>query len=311
MRAQLRRFLSLSLIVILTIGMSQVSHAQTNLVVDPSFEIGTTAPNPNPTGIPGWATFGGAAEITDPPARTGLFSMYMNGAPGGYYVPGAFQTIAASAGQTYTFSGWVSTPNTLVAGSNDFAIMQISYFQGGPPNTYATTGNGPAVGVNFGTPGTTPNVIPPGTIPLPANTWTFGKVTATAAAGTNSLGIYILNINADSNAVFQFDDMSLILNHAGDFNLDGHVNAADIPIMQSALANPAAWEATYKVTDATFQSMANVNGSGVINNGQLQALLNLVKGGGGSLNAVPEPSSLILFGLAGLGLAAAKKRLSA
>ena len=37
----------------------------------------------------------------------------------------------------------------------------------------------------------------------------YASVTATAPAGTNSMGAYILNINADANADFYFDDMSL------------------------------------------------------------------------------------------------------
>jgi hypothetical protein len=326
MPAQLKRFLSLSLIGIFTLVMSQVSWGQ-NQIVDPGFELGITANNPNPSGAPGWAFFAGAGEPFDPNAHSGSFSCYMDGAPGGYYVPGAYQVFAASPGQTYTLSGWVYTPNALVAGSNDFAILQISYTTGAPPSNYAGGTLQAAFGVNVGTPGLTPNVIPPGTVLLPQGVWTYTSVTATAPAGTNSMGAYLLNINADSNAFFLFDDTSLVLNKPGDFNLDGHVNAADISVMEAALANPSAYEAQNHLAQgtimngtvnvpsaspaATFAALANVNGSGVINGGQVQALLNQLKTGGGTTTVVPEPSSFILLALAGLGLAGAKKRFSA
>lgn len=190
-----------SVVCLCSLVMSRASLG-TELLTDPGFESQTSAPNPNPTGIPGWATFGGAGFSTTV-AHSGSYSMYMNGAPGGYYVPGAFEALTASAGDIFTLSGWVYTPNALVAGSNDFAILQLSFFTGGPPNTYLTNGNGPAVGVNVGTP------AGGGGVALPQGVWTYASVTATAPAGTNSVGAYLLNINADSNAVFAFDDLSL------------------------------------------------------------------------------------------------------
>jgi hypothetical protein len=81
----------------------------------------------------------------------------------------------------------------------------------------------------------------------------------------------------------------------GDFNRDGHVNAADIPVMEQALANSAAYEAQYHVTSAELQEIGNINGSGQFNNAQVQALINLLQSGGGNLASVPEPSSLILL----------------
>ena len=188
--------------VVFALGNS-TTQAQ-NLITDPSFENQTAAPNPNPTGVPGWSTFNGAA-FSQTVAHTGSWSMLTPGGGGGFSVPGAFENFAASAGESFTLSGWVFTPNTLTAGENDFAILQLSWYTGAPPSNYGVGGNGTA-GVDIGAPAGTP---PPGTVPLPPGVWTFASVTATAPAGTQSLGAFLLDINADANATFNFDDITL------------------------------------------------------------------------------------------------------
>jgi hypothetical protein len=191
--------LSLSVVGMCSLVMSQASLAQ-NLWTDPSAEGQVGAPNPNPTGIPGWSFFGGAA-FSNTVAHTGTESVNTPGGGGGYSVPGTYQSFLASPGEQFTLSGYVYTPNLLVAGSNDFAILQLSFFSGAG---YGNTGDGPAVGQNVGTPIGDPNAIP-----LPQATWTFASVTATAPAGATSLQAFDLDINADANANFFFDDMSL------------------------------------------------------------------------------------------------------
>jgi hypothetical protein len=192
---------SLSIVGICMLVTSQASWGQ-NLLTDPGAEAMTGAPNPNPTGIPGWSFFSGAA-FSNAFARTGTESIFSPNNGGGYSVPGAYESLTATAGDMYTLSGYVYTPDALVAGSNDFAILQLSFFTGGPPNTYLTGADGPAVGVNVGTP------AGGGGVPLPQGVWTFASVSATAPAGANSVGAYMLGINADANSDFYFDDMSL------------------------------------------------------------------------------------------------------
>src|SRR5208282_6290471 len=109
----------------------------------------------------------------------------------------------AHPGDTFTLSGWVYTPNALPLLGNDFAILQLAFYTGAAPNNYAEGSNTAIFGVNVGQPAAG------GGLPLPPGVWTYASVTGTAPAGTASLGAYLLNIDADSNADFYFDDMSL------------------------------------------------------------------------------------------------------
>ena len=68
----------------------------------------------------------------------------------------------------------------------------------------------------------------------------------------------------------------------GDFNQDGHVDAGDIMPAMQALTNPTGYEAQYGVSPAELPAIGDVNGDGHFNNADLQALLNLLIGGGGS-----------------------------
>jgi hypothetical protein len=195
------RLLAASVAAVLSGGF-WASHASANLLTDPGFEGQVAAPNPDPTGVPGWANFGGA-QFSSTYARTGTESLWSPNEGGGYSVPGSYQVFAASPGENFTFSGWVYTPDALVSGSNDFAILQMSFFSGSPPSNYAGGTNLGTVGVNVGTP------AGGGGVPLPQGVWTYASISGTAPAGTNSIGAYVLGINADANSDFYFDDMSL------------------------------------------------------------------------------------------------------
>jgi len=210
MEKRVKQLLSLACVGVFTLVLTESSRAQ-NLLADPGFEQELTAPNPNPTGIAGWASFAGANFLTTPFAHSGTNVMDAPAGAGGYSVPGAYQVFAASAGEQFTLSGWVYTPSALVSNSNDFAILQLSFFTGAPPSNYGG-GTGLSVyGVNVGTP------IGPGptTVGLPQGVWTFASVTGTALNQglnhVNSVGAYVLGINADANGTFYFDDMSLTI----------------------------------------------------------------------------------------------------
>jgi len=186
-------------------GAFSSSASAQNILTDPGFENQTAAPNPNPSNIAGWSTFNGAAFLSTPAAHSGSWVMDAPAGGGGFTVPGAYESFNATPGQTFTLSGFVYTPSTLVTGDNDFAILQLSWFTGAAPLASNIGGNGTA-GVDIGDPAGTP---PAGTVALPEGTWEFASVTGTAPAGTNSMGAFLLGINADTNGTFYFDDMTL------------------------------------------------------------------------------------------------------
>ena len=70
---------------------------------------------------------------------------------------------------------------------------------------------------------------------------------------------------------------------AGDFNQDGHVNAADIPVMVAALTDIFTYKSSHSLTNADLLSIGDLDHSGAINNADVQSLLDLLKSGGGSL----------------------------
>jgi putative heme degradation protein len=91
----------------------------------------------------------------------------------------------------------------------------------------------------------------------------------------------------------------------GDFNLDGHVDSADIASMLSAMTDLHQFQLDNGLTAAQTVTIANVNGDsgGIVDNADIQSLLVKLRNGGGSSNAVPEPPSLLLMlgALVGLG----------
>src|SRR5208283_336117 len=136
-------------------------------------------------------------------------------------------------------------------------ILQLAFYTGAAPNNYAEGSNTAIFGVNVGQPAAG------GGLPLPPGVWTYASVTGTAPAGTASLGAYLLNIDADSNADFYFDDMSLT------------VIPAEPPVITnqpSGLVLTAGSNAVFKVAASGASPLAyqwQFNGTNLVNTMQV------------------------------------------
>jgi len=207
MEKRVKILFSLACVGAFTLAMSTTSRAQ-NLLADPGAEQELTAPNPNPNGLAGWSFFNGTQFLTTGVALGGTNVIDTPAGGGGYSVPGAFQNFAASAGQTFVFSGNIYLPGALTPNGNGFALLQLGFFTGAPPNNYGGgTEISSASSPNYGQP------AGGGGVNLPVGVWTPISVTGTAVNvglnHVNSVGAYILDINSDTTATFYFDNMSL------------------------------------------------------------------------------------------------------
>ncbi len=96
----------------------------------------------------------------------------------------------------------------------------------------------------------------------------------------------------------------------GDFNRDGHVTSADILAMETALADLNAYKTTNNLDNAGLVAIGDLSGDHAVTNADLQSLLTLLKSGGGSVAAVPEPAAWKLAVLSALISVALLRRLS-
>jgi autotransporter-associated beta strand protein len=186
---------SLALALVIAFGMS--AQAQ-NLLSDPGFESGGVGS--------AWTTFNGANFSTNF-AHSGSWSMENSG-PGGFAVPGAFQTLATAAGDEYDLTGYGLAQAAPGAGAS-FGILQITFFSG--PN-----GSGSNLGTIDVSNGNTPTG--PGNAQLsneinsssPTGVWiSFDTGIAEAPAGSESLAAYTLVVDQNPTTVY-FDDLSLL-----------------------------------------------------------------------------------------------------
>jgi autotransporter-associated beta strand protein len=90
----------------------------------------------------------------------------------------------------------------------------------------------------------------------------------------------------------------------GDMNRDGHVNAADVTSMLSALTDINKFATTNNRFASDVAFVGDLDSDGAFTNLDLQSLLGLLAGGGGSSVApVPEPSAIVLFAVGGVMVA--------
>ncbi len=167
----------------------------------------------------------------------------------------------------------------------------LAYDSPSPAGT-SILGNANAAGVFGGTTASTAN---------PNGTWSLYAMDTVSGDSTDIAGGWSVNIQLNTpGGPSTFTDLSPIVvpPPPGDFNNDHHVNAADIQPAMTALTEPGGYEIQYGISAADLQTIGDVNHDGKFNNSDLQALLNLLKSGGGSNNPVPEPSSLVLVVLA-------------
>jgi len=100
--------------------------------------------------------------------------------------------------------------------------------------------------------------------------------------------------------------------YLGDINRDSHVDVADITALASALSDLDKYRSNSALTDPQqFKLVADLTGDNLVNNADLQGLIvylannagALPAPGGDSVAAVPEPTSIVLFGLGALAIA--------
>jgi hypothetical protein len=113
---------------------------------------------------------------------------------------------------------------------------------------------------------------------------------------------------AGANEAFRGIGVLSVTGLSGDLNLDGHVNAADVKAMTSALTGLNSFQSTNSLNNYGLKSIADVDGDGQVTNADMQALLNKLTAGGGSTTSVPEPASIALAGLGFFGLSIAMGR---
>ncbi len=113
----------------------------------------------------------------------------------------------------------------------------------------------------------------------------------------------------DTSQLYTMGTLTVTDSVHGDFNRDGQVTSADISAMLSALTDLNAYTLNNSLSPTQLAAIGDFNSDGKVTNADIQAELDLVASlGGGSVAAVPEPSSISLLGLAACGLFAWRRR---
>ena len=102
-----------------------------NVLTNPGFETDAVLNAAPVAGATGWTPLGNAntASANNNPTRTAIGSLQLAGA-GGFGVPLAYQSFAATPGQTWNFEGYMLTTNTLPADAT-FGLLKIVWRNSG------------------------------------------------------------------------------------------------------------------------------------------------------------------------------------
>jgi len=115
------------------------------------------------------------------------------------------------------------------------------------------------------------------------------KLTNTKDLGSDSQ--FTSGLGATVPATFTAGTLTVVA--PGDFDRNGQTNIADIAEMLKALCDLPAYKTNRGLTDAGLLAIGDLNNSGAVTNADIQNLLNLLSGSG-SIQTVPEPSSILL-----------------
>jgi hypothetical protein len=127
----------------------------------------------------------------------------------------------------------------------------------------------------------------------------FGVQNEVSYGEDNAGNVYVVDFGGGTAGLGEVFKLAKV---PGDINDDGHIDAADISAMMSALTDPAS-------TDPLFLMNADVNRDGKFTNADLQALITFLRNGHGSTDSVPEPSTIVLAAF-GAGLMSFLRRRS-
>jgi len=180
------------------------NQAAANVLVNPGFETDAVLNAPPNPAVTGWTHFGNSttASASNDPVYSGIGSLQLAGG-GNFTVPGAFQTIPASAGQIWDFQGYMLTENPLPPNAT-FGLLKIVWSNG-------VTDLAPAPGsILIGQAGPPAN---PGVESLPflnagstPNTWIFTQARGIAPLGTTQVSFFALFVDQSAGTGY-FDDL--------------------------------------------------------------------------------------------------------
>jgi hypothetical protein len=176
--------------VLIKIDYDPIAYA--GLLLNGGFETGDTT---------GW-TFGG--PVTSSVAQAGTYSLELP-AGGGFSVPSALQTIAASPGEEFNLSGYMYTSAILPAGAT-FGLFKI-VFEDNIGNDLEPA----SVSIGQLGPGDNPGgeSLPFLNAGSPVGAWVFSEVQAIAPPGTATVSFFILNVDESANTMY-FDSVEAL-----------------------------------------------------------------------------------------------------